>query len=36
MPDLPAGRYVLRVAPDFAEFTRDVELSGDRKLALSY
>ncbi|MBK7368973.1 MAG: hypothetical protein IPJ04_14015 [Candidatus Eisenbacteria bacterium] len=37
MPDLPAGRYVLHVwHPDFAEFTRDVELSADRKLALSY
>ncbi len=37
LPDVPAGRYVLHVwHPDFAEFTREVELSGDRKLALSY
>jgi plastocyanin len=37
LPDLPAGRYQLHVwHPDFGEFTRDVDLSGDRTLALAY
>lgn len=37
LPDLPPGRYLLHVwHPDFGTLDRDVELSGDRTLALSY
>jgi len=37
MPDLPAGKYVLHVwHPDFGTFEREVELSADRTLALTY
>lgn len=35
--DVPPGRYVLHVwHPDFGAFEREVELAGDRTLALSY
>jgi plastocyanin len=37
LPDLPAGKYVLHVwHPDFGSFEREVDLSADRALALSY
>lgn len=37
LPDVPPGRYVLHVwHPDFGAIEREVELSGDRTLALSY
>lgn len=37
LPDLPAGRYVLHGwHPDFGSFQREVELAGDRTLALSF
>jgi len=37
LPDLPAGRYLLHVwLPDFGAFERELDLSDDRTLALSY
>lgn len=37
LPDVPAGRYVLHVwHPDFGAFQREVDLPGDRTLALSF
>jgi len=37
MPDVPPGRYTLRVwHPDFGAFEREVDLPDDRTLALGY
>ena len=37
LPDLPSGHYVLHVwHPDFGTFDREVDLAGDRTLALTY
>lgn len=37
LPELPAGKYVLHVwHPDFGTFEREVDLSADRTLGLSY
>lgn len=37
LPDLPAGHYTLHVwHPDFGAFDRDIDLTGDRTLALTY
>jgi len=37
LPDLPTGKYTLHVwHPDFGTFEREVDLSGDLTLALSY
>jgi plastocyanin len=37
LPDLPPGRYTLHAwHPDFGEIDREVELSGDKTLALSF
>jgi len=37
LPDLPTGKYLLRVwHPDFGSFEREVDLSADRTLELSY
>ncbi|MFN8588826.1 MAG: hypothetical protein U0704_13615 [Candidatus Eisenbacteria bacterium] len=37
LPDVPAGHYTLHVwHPDFGAFERDVEIAGDRPLALAF